>query len=496
MREEVHPTSRAYPWMVLSVTSLGVMLVMLNLGTLNVALPVVVHHFHAGAGVGSWILLSYMLVNTVLILVFGQFADIFGRRKLYLTGMAVFTAVSLLIGFSPNVWVLILLRALQAAGGALVITNTTALITDAFPERHLGKGLGVNVLVASAAQLLGPVIGGFLASTLDWRWIFWFNVPFGALGLVWGMIILRALPTRTSGEKVDLAGGGLVFVALGGLIVAATQLGAAGKVGPVVWAGLAAFVLAAGAFLWTERRSASPMIDFGLFRDRAFALAYVATFLNSFARSAVVLLTALFLQVTQQENAFHAGLKVVPVTVGMLLASPVAGALTGRYPVRSLASAGLVGVAVGLVILLLAMTPGAPYGWVGCGLFLVGFGSGFFLTPNTTAIMTAVPPYRRGMANGLRSMLNNMGQVLSAALMLMVVTMPLPPRLKDAVYLGAAAQVSGSDIAEIAGGFRLAFGVLILVTLGALVASVLRGPSARSELGGHPDRDVRVEAGR
>ncbi|MBX6396037.1 MAG: MFS transporter, partial [Alicyclobacillaceae bacterium] len=237
MREEVHPTSRAYPWMVLSVTSLGVMLVMLNLGTLNVALPVVVHHFHAGAGVGSWILLSYMLVNTVLILVFGQFADIFGRRKLYLTGMAVFTAVSLLIGFSPNVWVLILLRALQAAGGALVITNTTALITDAFPERHLGKGLGVNVLVASAAQLLGPVIGGFLASTLDWRWIFWFNVPFGALGLVWGMIILRALPTRTSGEKVDLAGGGLVFVALGGLIVAATQLGAAGKVGPVVWAG-------------------------------------------------------------------------------------------------------------------------------------------------------------------------------------------------------------------------------------------------------------------
>ncbi|MBX6396139.1 MAG: MFS transporter, partial [Alicyclobacillaceae bacterium] len=322
------------------------------------------------------------------------------------------------------------------------------------------------------------------------------NVPFGALGLVWGMIILRALPTRTSGEKVDLVGGGLVFVALGGLIVAATQLGAAGKVGPVVWAGLAAFVLAAGAFLWTERRSASPMIDFGLFRDRAFALAYVATFLNSFARSAVVLLTALFLQVTQQENAFHAGLKVVPVTVGMLLASPVAGALTGRYPVRSLASAGLVGVAVGLVILLLAMTPGAPYGWVGCGLFLVGFGSGFFLTPNTTAIMTAVPPYRRGMANGLRSMLNNMGQVLSAALMLMVVTMPLPPRLKDAVYLGAAAQVSGSDIAEIAGGFRLAFGVLILVTLGALVASVLRGPSARSELGGHPDRDVRVEAGR
>ncbi|WML49033.1 MFS transporter [Neobacillus sp. PS3-34] len=192
-----------YPWLLLSVTGLGVILATLNFSTLNVALPEITNHFHASGLAANWILLSYMLVNTIFILVFGKLADIFGRRGMYLFGLLEFTIVSFLCGLAPNVWVLILLRALQALGGALIITNTTPLITDAFPPKKLGTGLSINILIASIAQLIGPVIGGFLVYHFGWRWVFWFNVPVGIIGFIWGLFTLRAVPGRAKGEKID-----------------------------------------------------------------------------------------------------------------------------------------------------------------------------------------------------------------------------------------------------------------------------------------------------
>ncbi|AUJ88431.1 Multidrug resistance protein Stp [Paenibacillus polymyxa] len=165
MTQKRSPKSdRMYPWYVLSVTSLGAFLVLVNIGTLNVALPELSQQFHANAAASSWILLSYMLVNTILILIFGQISDIFGRSRMYLIGMAIFTVSSLLLGYAFNVEVLILLRIVQAAGGALVVTNTTPLITDAFPQSQLGTGLGLNLLSASVAQVLGPVVGGVVTT--------------------------------------------------------------------------------------------------------------------------------------------------------------------------------------------------------------------------------------------------------------------------------------------------------------------------------------------
>lgn len=214
---------RMYPWYVLSVTSLGAFLVLVNIGTLNVALPELSRHFHADAATSSWILLSYMLVNTILILVFGQISDILGKRRMYLIGLAVFTVTSLLLGYSPNAGVLILLRIIQAAGGALVVTNTTPLITEAFPQSQLGTGLGLNILSASMAQVLGPVVGGLVTTAWGWRWVFWFNVPFGIMAFIWGLQILREKPLTEPRTKVDRYGGILVFIALAGLILALSK---------------------------------------------------------------------------------------------------------------------------------------------------------------------------------------------------------------------------------------------------------------------------------
>lgn len=475
-----------YHWLLLSVTSLGVLLATLNFSTLNVALPEVATHFHAGAVASNWILLSYMLVNTILILVFGKLADIFGRRGMYLFGLAEFTIVSLLCGFAPNVWILILLRTLQALGGALIITNTTPLITDAFPAKKLGTGLSINVLVASAAQLFGPVIGGYFVYQFGWRWVFWFNVPLGIIGFIWGIFTLRKVPGDAKGEKMDWLGNITAFLGLGGLILALSEGGITGWASKPVMTGLVLFIIFGMVFVWVERHAKFPMIDFGLFHDRPYAMANLATFLNSLARSSVVLLIALYYQVVYMENPFTAGLKVIPVTVGMMLGSLIVGPFSSKYGARLLSTLGLSGTCVGMMILVWNIGVHSSLIWVSIGQLLIGAGTGFFQTPNTQSIMLTVPHERRGLANGIRSMLQNMGAVISTALSLMIVTIALPPHLKQAIYAGAGAKLVLKDVALIADGYRAAFLVMMFLTIFAIAASYLRSTKK------HPQRSERV----
>lgn len=467
------------PWVVLSATGLGVILVMVNLGALNVALPAITRHFHVGASLANWILLSFMLVNTVLILVLGQFADARGRRQFFLAGVAVFTVVSLLIGFTSNIWVFLALRVIQAAGGAMVITNNTALITDAFPRASLGKGLGVNVLIASAAQLIGPVIGGLLASQLGWQWVFWAGVPVGVIGFVWGYIVLRRLPVQASGAPIDWLGGVLAFVACTALILALSEGSTLGWTSVTVIGGLLVFAVLSPVLYAVERKSSSPMFDFSLFRERSYSMANLAAFLNAFSRISVVLLVSLYLQSVLGFGAFLAGVEVIPVTVGMLVASPLAGGLSERVSPRVLSTTGLGISAVGLLLLMFQIHPGMTYTPAAVSMALVGFGSGLFLTPNTRSIMTSVPSERRGFANGLRSMLQNMGQVLSTAVTLTIVTAGLPPRLQNAVYAGSVGQLPQHDVLLMSAGYRYAFLALLLATVIGMVASSLRGSVSR-----------------
>lgn len=466
---------RVNPWLVLSATGLSTILVMINLGALNVALPEIARHYHAGAALSSWILLSYMLFNTILILVFGQFSDVFGRRNLFLLGTIIFTIISFLIGFAPNVWAFILLRILQAAGGALIIANNSALITDAFPKVTLGKGLGINVLIASAAQLLGPVVGGLVATTFGWRWVFWFGVPIGIIGFIWGVFVLRKIPSKGSGKPIDWLGSVLIFLSLSGLIIALSEGEPLGWTNPIVLIGFLLFIILTPILIKIELSVPSPMIDLSLFKDIPYAMGNVAAFLNAFMRISVVLLVSLYVQTVLHYNAATAGLEVLPVTVGMLIASPVSGSLSNRYSARFLSTLGLVISVVGLLILLVMLGPKTPYWPYGLAMILVGIGSGLFMTPNTKAILTSVPDDRRGFANGLRSMLQNMGQVLSTAISLVIVTAGLPTFLQDAVIGGNAKSLSMHDVLLMTNGYHWAFATLLLATVIGVFVSFLRG---------------------
>jgi EmrB/QacA subfamily drug resistance transporter len=463
-----------YAWRVLSVTSLGVLLAAANTSTLDVALPVVARHFDASASAASWTLLTYMLVNTVLILAFGRLADIIGRRRLYLIGLATLTAASLACGFAPSIIVLAALRGVQAIGAAAIITNTTAQLTDAFPARLLGTALGLNVAVASAAQVVGPVIGGAMASTWGWRAVFWFNVPTGVVGLVWARISLRHPLQRQRDERFDVLSAFLSLGMLGGLVIALSEGGALGWTSTPVLVGASVFVVTTPLFIVLQMHRPDPLVDLRLFADRQRSAAYVASFLLALARFAVVLLAALYLQAARGLGPFQAGIRVIPVAVGMMVASPLVGRLVHRFSARILSTSGLVLTGLGLLGLALRLHPETGDVELALWLALIGVGSGIFLTPNTSSIMSSVEPARRGIANGIRSMSQNSGYVVSVALSLGIVTSALPPEQKREAYAGTLSRLGPQSLAHLTHGYHLALLVLAAMTVLGAAASLAR----------------------
>ncbi|MQA05675.1 MAG: DHA2 family efflux MFS transporter permease subunit [Streptosporangiales bacterium] len=456
------------------MTSIGAFLMAVNTSTLSVALPVVARHFRATATEANWILLSYMLANTVMILVFGRLADIFGRRLLYVGGLTVLTVACLASGLAPSPAVLIGLRVLQAIGGACILSNTTALLADAFPPRLLSTALGLNVMLVSSAQVLGPVVGGFFATVLDWRWVFWFNVPVGAVGVVWAAVTLRKVPSAGSKEPFDLVGAALSLVVIGSLVLALSEGGARGWTAPAVLVAGGCFVVSTPLFLWVQRRRTYPLVDLALFGDRELAMAFLATFLNSVARFATVILVSLYVQSVTGASAFHASLQVMAVAVGMMVASPVAGRIAMRVSARIVSTVGMLATCVSLLALAVLIEPGAAWAHFAVPLAGLGLGSGLFLTPNTSAIMARVRPTRRGIANGLRSMLQNAGMVVSTALGLAIVTSPLSHQAKAAAYAGQLSHLPHAVLGVFTDAYRFAFVLLAILVAAGTVASLLR----------------------
>ncbi|MEU9060175.1 MFS transporter [Streptomyces sp. NPDC048430] len=467
-----------YAWRVLSVVSMASILIALGSSSLNVALPDVVRHFDAGAAAANWILLSYMLANTVLLVVFGRLADMFGRRTMYLLGLATYTAASLLLGFAPGAWFLVGLRVVQAAGGAMLLANSAALLADAFPPRHMARGMGVYIASFSVAQLVGPTLGGYLTHRFGWEWVFWYNVPIGLVCLVRGAVVLRRVGGRGGDRGIDLPGNLLVPVGLGGLLIGLSEVGDRSWGDPVVVTCLALFALLVPLFLVVERRSARPVVDVGLFRDVPFALGLLTSFLNAVSRMAVVLLIALFYQAVHGEDPVSAGLKVLPLPVAAMIASACSGMLHSRLAPRTIVLISTSVGTAGLLVLLLEMSVGVGYAPIACGLVLVGVGSGMFMPANTTAMLDGIAPDRIGIVNAMRLMIQNTGVVVSTALAMSLVTRALPAGLRDRVFDGTISRVAPHALGQLVTGYRLALLVMAVISALAVLASLGRPRSA------------------
>ncbi|MGY2130420.1 DHA2 family efflux MFS transporter permease subunit [Blastococcus sp. SYSU DS0617] len=468
-------------WLALSVVSLASVFSGMSGSALNVALPTVVRHFDASATAASWMLLAFMLANTVMMIFFGRLADMFGRRQMYLMGLATFTLASFLCGLAPNAWVVVGLRVLQAAGAAMLLTNSAAIVTAAFPRARLGQGMGIYLASFSVAQLLGPTVGGVLAEHAGWRWVFWFNVPIGLICLAWGAWALPRVARAGERQGIDVTGNLLILVALGSGLAALSQATTLGWGSWLVIGGLVVFVLGMPTFVLFERRVAHPLVDMTLFRNRSFALGLMASFLNSTSQAGVLLLFSLYFQAVQGVDPLTAGLRVLPLAVATLVFSSSSGLFQRWVSPRALAVVGNLCTGAGLIVLAWSVITAADYVAIAAGLVLAGAGSGLFMPSNTTALMGDMPHERLGIANAMRLMLQQSGFVLGTAVVLSVLTAPLAPELRQYAFAGTLSDVSAEGLADLLTGYRWTLFTMlalnaatVLTSLAALRASTRR----------------------
>ena len=472
------PTESVYRWWALSTTSLGALLASLNMSTLVIALPALVRSLHTSVLDVVWILLAYMLAQTAAVLSMGRLGDLWGRKRLYVTGFALFTVMALVSGFASSVWLLILLRVLAGVGGAMMIANSGAIVTDAFPRRELGLALGINGMVVAVGTAVGPVLGGALTS-VGWQWVFWFNVPLGLLGTVWSLAILREVQSGGRRAHVDWIGNALFVAAATGILVALTMGGIEGWTQPFVIVGIAAFVVGTPLFILSQLRISEPLLDLSLFRIRMFSIANAAQFVNGTARMGLLFLLVFYFQGPQGMDPVTAGLAVTPLALSMLLVSPLAGYASDHIGSRLPSTAGLVLTAIGIGGMALSIGGDPGYVTLALWMCLVGAGGGLFNPPNSSSIMAAVPAPRRGVASGVRMLVAFMGSMISIAFVLAIVTSSLPTAVMLRIFSGVTSGLSRAAVEPFIHGMQIALAVLSLVSLLSSPLSLMRGSEER-----------------
>jgi MFS family permease len=462
--------SGSYKWVALSNTTLSMTMATIDASIVIIAMPAIFRGIHLNplsAGNISyllWMIIGYLLVQAVLVVTLGRLGDMFGRVKIYNMGFVVFTLASIALSLDPllggagALW-LIGWRIVQAFGGAMLMANSAAILTDAFPANQRGMALGVNQIAGISGQFVGLLLGGVLAAW-DWRAVFWVNVPIGVFGTIWAYLSLHEVST-TQKARIDWWGN-ITFALGAGLLLVAITYGIqpyggspTGWGNPLVLGGLAAGVVFLVVFCYIETKITDPMFQMRLFKIRAFAFGNLASLLGAIARGGlqfmlVIWLAGIWLPLhgyNYIDTPLWAGIYMLPLTAGFLIAGPISGWLSDRYGQRLFATAGLL-VATCAFIGLMLLPIVFPYWAFGLLIFLNGVGSGLFASPNTSAIMSAVPANQRGSASGMRSTFQNSGMSLSIGIFFSLMVAGLANTLPKTLTTGLTGQGVPLDIAS------------------------------------------------
>ena len=459
-----------YKWVALSVTTVGTFMASLDSSIVVIGLPTILQKLHASLYHGIWIITGYTLMITVLLVVLGRLADLYGRVRLYNLGFAIFTIGSLLCALSRTGMELIVFRFLQGAGAALLMANSIAIITDAFPKGELGMGIGTNIMALNLGNIAGYTLGGVMITYFGWRSIFLLNVPIGIFGTIWGYMRLKEISVKSVGEKFDYAGSILYCIALATILIAMT-IGdpTSGRNIAILVGGLALFV----AVIFIELKQKHPTLELTLYKIRTFATGNLTGFLNSLGFSCGPFLRSLYLQLVLGYSALKTGILLIPMEIVIFAVSPISGRLADRYGSRVLTSVGLALNGAAL-IWFSTLTQKSSYGIVLVSMLLFGFGMALFASPNTSSVMGSVPAEKRGIANGIYIALMQTAGVLSVPFSLLLMTLVMPYNQLSQI-VSSSQLISSKGIPVFLKAINHACLILGIIVFLAIIPSLLGG---------------------
>ncbi|HEX3735434.1 MAG TPA: MFS transporter [Solirubrobacterales bacterium] len=447
-----------YKWIALSNTTLAVLLATLDASITLIAMPDIFRGIHLDPLIPAnsfyllWMILGYLVVSSVLIVSLGRLGDMFGRVKIYNLGFVIYTAASLLLAVDwltgkSGATYLIVFRIVQGVGGACLLANAAAILTDAFPVNQRGMALGINNIVGVSGLFVGLILGGLLAP-IDWRLVFLISVPVGLFGTVWAYLKLEE---RSTPRRAPIDWWGNVTFALGlVLVMVAVTYGIqpygghpTGWTSPRVIVLLAASITSLAAFVVVERRFSEPMFRLALFRIRAFTFGTLSTFLAAVARGGLMFMLIIWLQgiwlpehgYSFTETPLWAGIYMLPLTLGLLIVGPISGILSDRFGARPFATGGMLGAALSFALLMLLPTD-FNYWVFAFILFLNGASMGLFASPNRAAVMNSLPKADRGAGGGMNQTFQNSAQVLSVGIFFTLLIVGLASSLPAAMSGG------------------------------------------------------------
>jgi MFS family permease len=487
----------------LFITTLGVFMATIDISIMLIALPDIFRGIHIDPLKPSnsfyllWLILSFMVVTAVLVVGLGRLGDIYGRVHMYNLGFAVYTLFSLtlsvtwLSGAAAAIW-LVVMRVFQGVGAALLLANSAAILTDAFPEDQRGMALGINQVAGISGTFVGLVLGGVLAP-IQWRLIFLVSVPVGLFGTVWGYRTLKEVP-RGRVAHIDWPGNILFALGLIGIMVGVTYgiqpygHSAMGWMSPLVLSFIGVGVALLVGFAVYEPRARDPMFRLSLFRIRAFTAGSLSTLLSAIGRGGLMFILIIWLQgiwlplhgYSFSETPLWAGIYMLPLTAGFMIAGPVSGVLSDRFGSRPFASGGML-AAAGSFFLLELLPIDFSFWAFGLLLLVNGLAMGAFAAPNRAGVMNSLPPQHRGVGSGMNSTFQNSAQVLSIGVFFSLMIVGLASSLPHALYHGLVSEHVPSDVAYQAAHLP-PISTLFAAFLGYNPVQHLVGPSALAQL--------------
>ncbi len=453
------PVGPHYKWVALTNTTLGSLMATIDASIVLIAFPAI----FKGIGINPlapgessyflWLLLGYMVVTATLLVTFGRISDMFGRVRLYNLGFLIFAIGSTLLALTPSTGntgalELIIFRLIQGIGSGFLLSNSAAILTDAFPVDQRGRALGINQIAGIAGSFIGLIVGGILAA-INWRLVFLVSVPVGIVGTIWAYMMLRETATIREHQQIDWLGN--VTFALGltifllGITYGIEPYGGSpmGWGNPLVIGAILLGIVLLAAFVWIELHVDDPMFRLDLFKIRMFAAGNTAGFLSALGRGGLQFMLIIWLQgiwlplhgYRFEETPLWAGIFMTPLLLGFILMGPISGYLSDHFGARLFSTTGMLLQVLGFLGLTL-LPANFNYPVFAVLLFMLGCGSGLFASPNTSSIMSSVPPETRGASSGMRATFQNSATLVSIGLFFSIVTLGLAAALPSTLSTG------------------------------------------------------------